>query len=291
MTYGRYLRSCKQNINLEAFITMNDKIINSRKSFEKLGNAYEKSKNVTISQEIIQDVNCYWFTPDKEANKLIIYLHGGCFVLGSIKSHQSLVSHFSDHLALQILFIEYSLAPEKPFPSAIDDIENVYKQILSKYDTHDIILMGDSAGAGLVISVLSRLAEKDIKLPAKLVLLSPWIDLACVNNSLIKNKDKDPVLTEQVLKNYALMYIGNANLSDANPAETVNEIFPPTLILVGSGEILLDDSKSIYNKIIGFQEKVELTIYENQNHVWMLETIHSKESKKAIKEIKEFISF
>ncbi len=269
---------------------MNDKIFNSRKSFEKLGHGYEKSKRVTISQEFIQDVNCYWFKPEKETDKLIIYLHGGCFVLGSVKSHQSLVSHLSEHLALPMLFIEYSLAPEKPFPSAIDDIENVYKQILAKYNTHDIILMGDSAGAGLAISVLSRLAEKNIKLPTYLLMLSPWIDLACRNNSLIKNKDQDPVLTKQSLQNYTSMYIGNANLFDANPIETINEIFPPTLILVGSGEILLDDSKSIYNKIAGFQGEVKLTIYENQNHVWVLENIHLEESKKAIKEIKEFIS-
>jgi len=269
---------------------MNDKIFNSRKSFEKLGNVYEKSRNVTINQKIIQNVNCYWFRPEKETNKLIIYLHGGCFVLGSVKSHQSLVSHLSEHLALPILFIEYSLAPKKPFPSAIDDIENVYKQILAEYHAHDIILIGDSAGSGLAISVLSRLTEKDIRSPANLVMLSPWIDLTCQNNSLIENKDHDPVLTKQALQNYTSMYIGNANLSDVNPIETINERFPPTLILVGSGEILLDDSKSIHNKIAGLQEKVKLTIYENQNHVWMLENIHSEESKKAIKEIKEFIS-
>jgi epsilon-lactone hydrolase len=278
--------------NLETLIIMNDKLVNSRISFEKLGDVYEKSKNVTINREIIQNANCYWFKPEKEinTNKLLIYLHGGCFVLGSVKSHQSLVSHLSEHLALPILFIEYGLAPEKPFPSAIDDIENVYKQALSEYHDYKIIFMGDSAGAGLAISVLSRLTKKGIKLPANLVMLSPWIDLTCQNNSFIENKDHDPILTKKALQNYTSMYVGNAKLSDANPIESIKGRFPPTLILVGSGEILLDDSKSIYNKIADHQKKAKLTIYENQNHVWMLENVHSEESKKTIREIKEFIA-
>ena len=269
---------------------MNDKIFNSRRNFEKLGNVYEKAGNVSVSQESIQNVCCYWIKPEKESNKLIIYLHGGCFVLGSIKSHQSLVSHLSEHLEGPILFVEYSLAPEKPFPFAIDDVEKVYQQILNEYPAHDIIIMGDSAGAGLAISVLSRLTEKNIAMPESLVLLSPWVDLTCENNSIIENKDYDPILTKDALQNYASMYLGNAELSDANPMNKTKVKFPSGLILVGSGEILLDDSKWIYNEIRTCQEKVKLSVYENQNHVWMLENIHSEESQKAMREIKEFIA-
>ena len=100
---------------------MNSQLNNSRKEFEKLGTLYAPSEQVAITQEIIENVTCYWFNPKEKVNtnRLIIYLHGGCFVLGSIHSHQALVSHLSEQLALPILFVEYSLAPEKPFPAPL----------------------------------------------------------------------------------------------------------------------------------------------------------------------------
>lgn len=271
---------------------MNNKIFNSRKNFEKLGAIYNKADNVTIKKEIIENVNCYWLN-DKEntkTSKIIVYLHGGCFVLGSIQSHQSLVSHLSKHLSLSVLFVDYSLAPEHPFPSAIIDIIQVYKHLLLQYPENDIILMGDSAGAGLALSILSKLNESNIHSPKYLVMLSPWIDLTCTNKSLTVNADLDPVLTKEQLKEFVLLYVNDNNLSDANPIEAMYGQFPPTLILVGSGEILLDDSKSIYNKISSQQTKAKLSVYDKQNHVWMLENIHTVESKTALIEIKEFIT-
>jgi acetyl esterase/lipase len=271
---------------------MKDQIENTRKEFEKLGAIYSISENVTINQEIIENVPCYWFNPKKtgHTNRLIIYLHGGCFVLGSIESHRALVSHLSENLALPILFVEYSLAPEKPFPAAVNEIEKVYRHIISRYPENDIILMGDSAGGGLSISVISDFNRSHVKPPAYLVMLSPWVDLTCNNDSLVKNKDTDPILTKKSLQDYASMYVGDSTLSEANPIENMHGNYPPTLILVSSSEILLDDSRSICNKIASHQKNTKLSIHENQNHVWMLADIHSEESKKGIKEIRELLS-
>lgn len=271
---------------------MNNKINNSRINFEKLGTIYSKADNITIKKEIIENVNCYWFNDKKNTNtnKILVYLHGGCFVLGSIQSHQSLASHLSKQLSLPVLFIDYSLAPEKPFPSAIFDIIHVYQHLLLRYPENDIILMGDSAGAGLAISVLSILNEKNIHAPKYLVMLSPWIDLTCTKESIAVNADLDPIITKEELQEYVSLYVNGANLSDANPIETMYGQFPPTLILVGSGEILLDDSKSIYNKIASQQTKAKLSVYDKQNHVWMFENIHTEASKTAMKEIQEFIT-
>ncbi|MGE5106498.1 MAG: alpha/beta hydrolase [Sphingobacteriales bacterium] len=271
---------------------MNNKINDSRKNFEKLGSSYPKADNVIIEKEIIKNINCYWFRNNAKTNtnRIILYLHGGCFVLGSIQSHQSLVSHLSKELSLPILFADYSLAPEHPFPSAINEIIHVYQHLLLKYPENDIILMGDSAGAGLSLSVLSKLNEMNIPAPKYLVMLSPWIDLACTNKSLIVNANLDPILTKEQLQNFVSLYINDKNLSEANPIETMYGPFPPTLIVVGSGEILLDDSKSVYTKIASQQAKVKLSIYDKQNHVWMLENIHTEASKKAIREIQEFIA-
>src|SRR5689334_3549887 len=96
----------------------------SRQNFEKLGKQFKTANKVKIVGEMINGVNCYWFNNHRPQNnrKIIIYLHGGCFVLGSINSHKALVSHLCSELALPICFIEYRLAPEFPFPSAVNDI-------------------------------------------------------------------------------------------------------------------------------------------------------------------------
>jgi monoterpene epsilon-lactone hydrolase len=271
---------------------MDNKINISRNNFEKLGAQYKKADNVNIEKEIIENINCYWFnkTDIKPKNKIIIYLHGGCFVLGSINSHQALVSHFADILGTSMLFIEYSLAPENPFPSAINEVLKVYQFLLLKNQIQDIIFMGDSAGAGLSMSVISTLNKKNIIKPKQLVMLSPWVDLSVSGNSITDNADTDPILTKEQLQKFTSLYLGNNKLSDANPIETIFGEFPPTLILVGSSEILLDDSKMIYSVIAEKQTITKLKIYENQNHVWLLDNIHSEPSKNAIEEINNFIN-
>lgn len=271
---------------------MNDTIDISRRNFEKLGEQYKLADNVLVENEIIEDINCYWFKNkgDRNTDELLLYLHGGCFVLGSIQSHQAMVSHLSENLMLPVLFVEYSLAPEKPFPAAITDITKVYHHLLSRYPEINIVLMGDSAGAGLAISLLSKINKLNIHAPKYLIMLSPWIDLTCNNQSLIANAAIDPILTKQQLEKFVSLYVNDKPVSVANPIETMYGAVPPTLIIVGSNEILLDDSKLICKKISEQQTKVKLSIYDNQNHVWILEDINTEASKKAIKEIQEFIA-
>jgi monoterpene epsilon-lactone hydrolase len=270
---------------------MNEKIIQSRINFEKLGENYPKAKGITIHKEIIDDVNCYWFknTENISTSKIVIYLHGGCFALGSIRSHQALVSHLSKDLGLPFLFVEYSLAPENPYPISIFDVLKVYQQLIIKFPTSEFVIIGDSAGAGLSVSLLSKIYELGFQPPGIIILISPWIDLSCSNNSMLENANIDPILEKESLQEYASLYIGNQTLVDINPIKTISNKFPPTLILVGSDEILLDDSKLIFNKIIHVQAKTKLSIYEKQTHVWLLDNIHSDESQKAIIEIKTFL--
>lgn len=271
---------------------MDDKLLVSRSGFEALGTQYAKAEDVIIEKEIIRTISCYWvFEKEKKpANRIIIYLHGGCFILGSIYSHQAMVSHVSKALATPILFIEYSLAPENPFPCAINDILEIYQDILLNKQITDIVFMGDSAGAGLAVSVISRLNKANINQPSHLVMLSPWIDLSCSSHSITANAATDPILTKEELETDTSLYLGSSKLSDANPIETMFGDFPPTLILVGSGEILLDDSKLIYEKITEKQPETKLSIYDKQTHVWLLDDIYSASSKNAIEEINNFIN-
>lgn len=270
---------------------MNNSLNQSRVDFDKLGVIYSIARKVKIDKEVIDNIDCYWFKNIEKlnSNKIAIYLHGGCFVLGSVRSHQALVSHLAKNLTIPLIFVEYGLAPENPFPNAINDLLKVYQYLLIKYTKSEIILVGDSAGAGLSVSLLSKINEIGLQGPKFVIMISPWIDLSCTNSTITMNADIDPVLKKERLLELANLYIGDHDLFNVNPKDNLPEKFPPTLILVGSDEILLDDSKFIYNKIIRNKTKARLSIYEKQSHVWLLENINTEQSQKAIKEICTFI--
>jgi monoterpene epsilon-lactone hydrolase len=120
-------------------------------------------------------------------------------------------------------------------------------------------------------------------------MISPWVDLSGSSNSITDNADIDPILSKEQLKYFTTLYIGNTKLLDANPIETIFGEFPPTLILVGSSEILLDDSKITYAIISAKQPFTKLKIYDKQTHVWLLDDINTESSKNAIEEIKDFL--
>ncbi len=263
-----------------------------RESFDKLGGIYPKNESVNVQQEFINSVNCYWLTPAKPAsNKIIIHLHGGVYAIGSINSHGSMLSHIANQLQAKILFVDYSLAPEKPFPAAINDVMNVYREIISTYPGVEINFIGDSAGAGLIISAVYEMLSEEIQLPTAVAMISPWISLSCDKTSYETNKGIDPILSQNYLKGSAVDYAGDIEMEIVNTENLKFSVFPPVLIIAGTNEILLDDSINFYNYIKHIQPQSTLTIYDNQNHVWPLANIHSEASKQALSEIESFLTF
>jgi epsilon-lactone hydrolase len=269
----------------------NEEIAKSRVDFEMLGDNYPAASGVKIEKQLIENIDCYWFkTPGKTSHsKIAIYLHGGCFVFGSVRSHQALVSHLARNLEVPILFIEYSLAPEKPYPNAVDDIFNVYRKLQFQYHQSRFILIGDSAGGWLSVALLSKLNNSGLQMPKYNIMISPWIDLTCSSNSITENSDIDPILNKNRLLELVPLYIKNQDLLNSSIVEKIHEGFPSTLILVGSREILLDDSKMLYDKIRRVQPRTKLSIFEGQTHVWLLDSIESQHSQNAIQEIKTFL--
>jgi epsilon-lactone hydrolase len=254
-----------------------------RDAFEQLGNLYPAAAQVNIEKVFIEGVACYWFTPSKIAtDTVIVHLHGGAFVVGSIQSHKAMISHFSEAFKAKILFIDYSRAPEHPFPVAVNELLKVYNHIAAS----KIVLMGDSAGAGILTSFIAALTGKQ---PAGVIMLSPWLNLACDNPSYESNQQTDPILSKEYLYNSALLYAGDY-MDKANPDNITFKEFPPVLVLVGSGEVLLDDSRNFIQEIKEVQDHAILSIYEGQNHVWPLSNISSEASQQAIAEMKEFIA-
>ena len=261
-----------------------------RAVFNGLGHIYPPHSGVAISDDLIEGVTCYWFVPDSVSkNRIIIYLHGGMFVLGSIESYKAMVSHFASAFSAKVLFIEYPLAPEKPFPNAIEDIFKVYQEIIRKYPDGKIVVMGDSAGGGLSATLIKMASKEKLQMPSSVVLLSPWIYLRGNTESYETRKKLDPILTKDKLMEYGGYYAGN-NWDGADPGQFTFNSFPPLLILVGSNEILFDDSKLFYEKIRLLQPDTQMKEYENQAHGWPLISITSDATKDAISSIETFIT-
>jgi monoterpene epsilon-lactone hydrolase len=271
-----------------------DSILNQvnadRAVFNGLGNIYPADGSVEISGEPIEGVTCYWFVPDSfDKNKIVIYLHGGMFVLGSIETYKAMVSHFASAFSTKVLFIEYPLAPEKPFPNGINDVLKVYRELIRRYPDAKITLMGDSAGGGLAATLIKMASEEKLQMPSSVVLLSPWLYLRGNNESYETRKKLDPILTKDKLMQYAGYYAAN-NWNAADPGQFTFNSFPPLLILVGSNEILFDDSKLFYEKIKLLQPDTQMKEYENQVHGWPLIDIKSDAAKDAMTAIEKFIS-
>jgi len=267
-----------------------DTVNADRAVFNSLGNIYPPDGSVKISGELIDGVACYWFVPDSfDTNKIVIYLHGGMFVLGSIDGYKAMVSHFASAFSVKVLFIEYALAPEQPFPNAVNEISKVYRELIRRYPGAKITLMGDSAGGTFSATLIKTASEEKLPMPSGVVLLSPWVYLRGNTESYETRKKLDPILTKDKLMEYAGYYAGN-NWNEADPGQFTFDSFPPLLILVGSNEILFDDSKLFYEKIKPLQPDTQMKEYENQVHGWPLIDIKSDASKDALTSIEKFIT-
>jgi monoterpene epsilon-lactone hydrolase len=261
-----------------------------RAGFNGLGYIYPINDSVKIIGEVVDGVQCYRFEPNSfDSNKVLIYLHGGMFVLGSIEGYKAMISHFSAAFSVKILFIEYSLAPEKPFPNGINDVLKVYRAFLRKYPDSKISVMGDSAGGGLAATLVKMISDEKLKMPSGVILMSPWIYLTCDTESYETRKLLDPILTKEKLVEYSNYYMGDHE-TEADPGQFKFKFFPPLLILVGSNEILHDDSKLFYEKIKNIQPEIQMKEYENQIHGWPLMDINSDAAKDALVTIKTFIT-
>jgi monoterpene epsilon-lactone hydrolase len=267
-----------------------NKVDAARAFFNSLGDYYPADSSVEITSQSIEGVSCYWFTPSAfEDRKIIIYLHGGMFGLGSLQSHKAMVSHFASTLSSRILFVEYALSPERPFPGGLNDAYSVYRELARKFPDERISIIGDSAGGGLSISLINRVMEDGLPLPAKVVMISPWLNLKCDTQSHETRKELDQILTKEMLLEYASYYAAG-NWDEADPGQLHFTNFPPLLILVGSNEILFDDSRLFYEKIKTVQPTTRLKEYIGQGHVWLLVDIEAESSQKALSDVSEFLS-
>ena len=229
--------------------------------------------------------------PEEDPEKVIFYTHGGGYGMGDLISSRALIAPIAKKTGIRVFSFEYRLAPEHPFPAAFDDAKEAYEYVLGQgYSPGNIIAFGESAGGGLAVSNILRLIAEGKEAPQCLVTISPWSDLTATGHTYFLNEDKDPLLRGKYLKRLADSYVGDD--SPLNPYispafASYDDRFPPTLIQAGSDEVLLDDSKLLYNAMKDGGVDVDIEIYPKMWHVFHIWQI--EESDKAITAIDEFI--
>jgi len=222
----------------------------------------------------------------------ILYLHGGAYVLGMTKNHINLCSKIAHLVGMEIIAPHYRLAPEDPFPSALNDVVSVYSDLLlQKGKTSPLFIGGDSAGGGLALALLQEIREREFPMPDGAFLFSPWTDLTLSSNSVIEKARVDPILSSYGLREDARAYAGNLPLDSPRISPLFASLhgFPPILIQVGTQEILLDDARSFAEKARMAGIDVVLSEWEGMFHV--VQTFPMLDATDAaIKEVAAFIA-
>jgi len=230
-------------------------------------------------------------TPGSPKENVILYLHGGAYCIGSAKTHGGLTASLAKKCRAKVFVPEYRLAPEHAMPAAIEDCLNCYEWLLSEgHKPAQIIIAGDSAGAGLVMATALRLKEKNLAQPAGLVLMSPWVDLTLENLNKVNDKI-DPLLRWSNLNPAAKLYLNGTDPKDPLASAIFADLsgLAPMLIQVGSEEILLGDAQKLYDQAQKCQVDVSFNLYQQGWHVFQLQAGLLNMADQAIDEISLFI--
>lgn len=266
--------------------------ITHRNGFERISKMVKFPSHVKKQELTYEGVPAAWFTPTKSSDdKVILYLPGGGYCVGSYNTHSGLIGRLARAAGHPVLGITYRKAPEDPFPAAIEDAINVYKGLVRE-GKKNIIIAGDSAGGGLALATTMILRDEGYKLPAALVLISPWTDLTSSGDSVKRKKDRDPLIGPELLEVFAKKYAGNEPLDHPfiSPLFGNFNNFPPVLIQVGTEEVLLDDSTRLAKKMKASGVLVEMEIWEGMMHVFQYMAGLSPEANEAVKKIGAYIN-
>ena len=264
-----------------------------RADFEQQVSLLTVAENVTCEPVSASGIPAEWNVPEGASERdVLLYLHGGGYCVGSIITHRSMVSHIAGAAKIKALLIDYRLAPENPFPAAVEDSTAAYEWLLSQgIAAGSIIIAGDSAGGGLTVATLMSLREKEVPLPAAAVLISPWVDLAITGDSIISKADIDPMVTKEALMEFAEAYLGDADSRTplASPLYGDLDGLPPMLIHVGAAEILLDDAARMADRAGKAGVDISLNTAEGMCHVWHFFSSMLPEAMEAIEEVAKFM--
>ena len=247
---------------------------------------YGIARDVTVEPVTANGVRAEWTsTPQDSRDAALLYVHGGGYVIGSLDSHRHVVSEAGRAARAWALALDYRLAPEHPFPAAVEDAVSGYRYLLSRgIRPGRIAIAGDSAGGGLVVAAMLAIREADLPQPACGWCISPWVDMEGIGESMSSRAAADPMVQREGLLEMASLYLNGADPRSPLAAPIYADLrgLSPLLIQVGAAETLLDDAIRLA-KIAGAADvRVDLQIWPEMVHVWHLFHPELKAGRRAI---------
>ena len=264
-----------------------------RKDIDSRGLEYGLAPDVAVEQTNANGVRAEWnSTPSAARDAVLLYLHGGGFVIGSLDSHRHLVSEAGRAAKALTLALDYRLAPEQPFPAAVEDAVAGYRFLLARgYKPERVMIAGDSAGGGLVVSAMIAIRDAGLSQPACGWCISPWVDLEALGETMSTKASADPTVQKAGILDMARLYLNGADPRSPLAAPIYANLagLAPLLIQVGAAETLLDDAIRLA-KIAGASDvRVDLQIWPEMIHVWHLFHPELKAGLRAIEQGGSFV--
>jgi len=270
-------------------------------AIEKLRDAYDKAEyvfqmpeGVGVESVTAGSVSAEILSPEgKQSGRTILYLHGGGYALGSPRSHRHMAANLAVAAQAKTVLIDYRLAPESPFPAAVNDAVSVYQWLLENGTTaSNVIIAGDSAGGGLTVATLIAARDRGLPVPAGGVCISAWADLTNTSETYETLADADPMVTRESIMRWTQAYLSGSDPKTplASPAHADLTGLPPLLIQVGSDEVLLGDSRMLAANAKKAGVHVKLEEWDGMIHVWHWFAEYLDEAAQATQSIAAFIA-
>ena len=264
-----------------------------RDRLDGLGAAFALPPDVRTESVQAGSVVAEWTeTPGAEPGRVILFLHGGGYVSGSIRSHRHMIAEAGRQAKARTLALGYRLAPEHPFPAALDDALAGYRFLLSSgLDPAAIVLAGESAGGGLAVATLVSLRDAGDPLPARIWCSSPWVDLTMSGWTMTSKAAVDPLIQRDYLTELAGAYLHGADPRNplVSPIHADLRGLPPMLIQVGSAETLLSDSVALAARAGEADVRVTLQVWPEMIHAWHLFHPQLAAGREALHEVGRFV--
>ena len=234
-----------------------------------------------------------WLRPaGATAHSVLLYLHGGAYITGSCHTHRGLAGHLAQAAGMDCFLLDYRLAPEHPFPAAVEDAHAVYLALHQQNPARTIVLAGDSAGGGLALALALRLRDWGHAVPGALALLSPWTDLTLSLPTHHSKAAVDPFFPDtSTLSMAAQLYVGTSGLAEplVSPHFAALHGLPRTLIHVGEHEALLGDAQALAAKLQAAGTPVQLREFQGMWHVWQIFAGRFAEADASVRQLGAFL--